>query len=531
MATPASGSRILFGIQREGYPGEGRAAALRWYRVNLPNNVAPLRPELPTGAVNPSGYAEPGVPGPVTIPADFGIPLTAGDLLELAELFFGAATKSTPETGVYKYTHTADPTGVLPTASAMVCLPPTHNRRRFFGGRIGGLVLAVGNNTPIQVRLPGTQFAHTTTMGEAVEDDVSGSYALTPQVRGVPGMTPRNALWIKVTDLTGNVPTVQFEACPLDGTPVFPSNQPDYQVQYDADGRARWMNAQGAVQLTGTVTVSASSASVTGTGTAFDTELAVGDSVIIANEVKIVSAIGSATALTLSATHTAGATDAVILAYNRDLGIYGQDNDNKDPLEVLLPGTTTDHADIDVDDIWVFPLRDEWEDPTPSYDTDHRRLTSAHLVVEYQQVGAATWTPLQVLTANIAPTWPLTLDQGPGSKYPNAIDRDTLSGGTITLVRKLRDAAFDTLVDEHARINLRLTWSTRLIGTTGTYREQIRVTTHSGVTRVRPAANPQAVQETLTFALQTNAAGSTAPITLEVLTERNYTVATTPAAA
>lgn len=529
--TPASGSRILFAIKREAYPGEGRDGDWRWFKVNLPNNVAPLRPELPTGAVNPSGFAEPGLPGPVTIPADMGIPLTAGGMLEFAELFFGAAAKTTPETGVNLYTHQCDATGVLPTMAGMVCLPPTHNRRRFYNGRVGGIVLAIPSAGAIQLRMPGSMFGHTTTMGEAVEDTITGTYALEPQVRGVPGMTPKNALWAQVTDLTDDVPSWQFEACPLGGTPEFPSTQPDYQQQYDVDGRARWINCQGAVQLSGTVSVTAGQAAVTGVGTAFDVDLAVGDSVIVENEVKVISAIGSATGLTLSTNHTAGASGAVILAYNRDLGVWDQDSNNVDPLQFLPPGTTTEHGDLAVGDTWVFPLRDEWDDPTPTYDTDHRALTAAHLVVEYQVVGTSTWTPVPHLSANIAPTWPFTLDAGPGSKYPYSLDRDGLSGGALTLIRKLRDASWDTLVDEHRRVNLRLTWSSRLIGTTGIYRERVRITTHGGVTRVRPAANAQAIQETLTFALQTNAAGSAAPITLEVWTPRNYTVATTPAAA
>jgi len=62
--------------------------------------------------------------------------------------------------------------------------------------------------------------------------------------------------------------------------------------------------------LTGTVSVTAATAAVTGTSTLFDTELAVGDAIKIGSEVFTVSAIGSATSLTLDSNHTAGASGA-----------------------------------------------------------------------------------------------------------------------------------------------------------------------------------------------------------------------------
>ena len=60
--------------------------------------------------------------------------------------------------------------------------------------------------------------------------------------------------------------------------------------------------------LAGTVSVTINTAAVTGVGTVFDTELAVGDAIKIGNEIFTVSAIGSATSLTLDSNHTAGAS-------------------------------------------------------------------------------------------------------------------------------------------------------------------------------------------------------------------------------
>ncbi len=75
--------------------------------------------------------------------------------------------------------------------------------------------------------------------------------------------------------------------------------------------------------LTGTVSVTAGTAAVTGVGTAFTTELAVGDALKIGTETFTVAAIGSATALTLSANHVAGASGAT--AY-RDPTLLAIDN-------------------------------------------------------------------------------------------------------------------------------------------------------------------------------------------------------------
>ncbi|MFZ5390909.1 MAG: hypothetical protein ACOZAJ_01385, partial [Patescibacteria group bacterium] len=75
--------------------------------------------------------------------------------------------------------------------------------------------------------------------------------------------------------------------------------------------------------LTGTVSVTINTATVTGVGTAFTTELAVGDSIKIGSEIFTVSAIGSATSLTLDSNHLAGASG--VTAY-RDPTLLAVDN-------------------------------------------------------------------------------------------------------------------------------------------------------------------------------------------------------------
>lgn len=81
--------------------------------------------------------------------------------------------------------------------------------------------------------------------------------------------------------------------------------------------------------LTGTMTVAAGNTTVTGSGTSFTTEVAVGELVVINEEVHTVSAIANTTQITLSTAHVSGATANV--GYHR----WSQYNEVD-----LAPGTT-----------------------------------------------------------------------------------------------------------------------------------------------------------------------------------------------
>jgi phage tail sheath protein FI len=61
--------------------------------------------------------------------------------------------------------------------------------------------------------------------------------------------------------------------------------------------------------LTGTIAITANSRTVTGTGTAFNTQAAVGDFVIVNNEVHEIQTINSATSITLKTVHRRGAAE------------------------------------------------------------------------------------------------------------------------------------------------------------------------------------------------------------------------------
>ena len=90
-------------------------------------------------------------------------------------------------------------------------------------------------------------------------------------------------------------------------------------------GPGALLNLKGTLSsaLTGTVSVTINTATVTGVGTAFTTELAVGDSIKIGTEIFTVSAIASATSLTLDSNHLTGASG--VTAY-RDPTLFAVDN-------------------------------------------------------------------------------------------------------------------------------------------------------------------------------------------------------------
>jgi len=94
-----------------------------------------------------------------------------------------------------------------------------------------------------------------------------------------------------------------------------------------------------ATALTGTVSVTATETGVTGSSTAFDTELAVGDSIKIGSEIFTVSAIGSATSLTLDTAHSAGAS--AVTAYKDSNLLLVQNGDSVSKLTLDKSGTLT----------------------------------------------------------------------------------------------------------------------------------------------------------------------------------------------
>lgn len=443
----ATGNSFLLGLGRElefGVPDE--TASLEWVKAMLPANLDFSRPESPGGEVNPSGYHEPGVPGPVTGPVDFGARFSAANLLLFAEHIFKKVTKSTLATGIYQYVVEPDNEAEGTSLFAVKAVPPVE-LLRYYGMRLSGMTMQIGNNTAIPVRFPGF-VSHGCRLSPATEDTVTGTYAYAPTLRGLLKNPAAGDVYLRVTQVSPVV-IVKFEQ--TTGTPTFAGSS-TVTVLYDpSTGRAFYQNA---------------------------------------------------------------ISDAGL-----DLGIW---DENYDPLEYILPGTATDHADLAVGDTWKFEV--DWDEPAVAYVVG-KRYTSAHQKNRFREVGGSTWDEFNSLTSQFSFLWPLSVDQGSGSKYYFGLDRDQILNTTAQLTRKLIDLDFSRWKEEHKRFEAQFGWYGRQLS--AAYRESVVIDVPSASlgNRTAPVANPNAVVETLPLTFETNATLDP-PLTMTIITDRDFTVAT-----
>jgi hypothetical protein len=204
-----------------------------------------------------------------------------------------------------------------------------------------------------------------------------------------------------------------------------------------------------------------------------------------------------------------------------ELGIYAE---NKDPLMVCVPGTATQHADIDVGDVYYFEAPLEWDLPTPTY-LGGQRFTSAHQRNYYSVDEGSTWVEFNTLTTQLVLSWPISLDQGSGSRYPFAIDRTGLLAPTMQLTNKYRSNVMRNLYERHETLALRTYFEGQLLEG-GPLRESILIDwTRCQIASISaPPANDQAIVETVNLQGITDDAASP-PMTITFITDQDYTVA------
>lgn len=205
-----------------------------------------------------------------------------------------------------------------------------------------------------------------------------------------------------------------------------------------------------------------------------------------------------------------------------DLGLYT--SENKDPLEIVFPGDDTDHALAVNGDTWSFDP--SWSLPAATYlDTTGRRYTMAHWRSFQRALGAGVWveTPMQQMTLDLA--WPVTPDQGSGTRYYTGLDRDQQLAPVIQTQRRWLDTVFLERAERHDRQELRQLWEGVQLGT-GQYRESVDLVMPSVGQRSRSTDAPVgAITESLELIAETDGNGA-APITATVITDRDWTPAT-----
>ncbi len=448
MGNPATGSSLLFGLGLEQEYGVPGTAGLLGHRAVLPLKAGLAGEESDSPAVNQSGFMEPGVPGKKGGKIEWGMILTAAELLEPLEHICRAVTKTTLETGVYRYVFEPDNTGVDTSFYTLVSKVPVESWW-LYGIKFGEVGLEIGDNEAVPVKLKG-EIGHGTRLSQAVADeDNTGTYALGPMIRGPLKDRTAGDVYVKVTD---NSP-LTFKVEQTTGTPTFAGAAVEVAID-GVTGRAVWQNLQGDDGL--------------------------------------------------------------------DLGIW---DENRDPLEIIWPGTATDHEDLAVNDVFRFNVA--WQNPSVPFLSGHQtEFTSAHWTVRARVSGASVWQVKRVNTGSVTVNWPITVDRGSTSRYPFALTRDGQFMVELELNRNLVDSFFVDAGEKRSRLETELAFEGRQVGT-GAHREGITFTCPR--LRIdddtRDAANEKAVKEKVKLSSERTDSGDP-PATITVITTRNWTPST-----
>ncbi len=203
-----------------------------------------------------------------------------------------------------------------------------------------------------------------------------------------------------------------------------------------------------------------------------------------------------------------------------DLGFW---DENRDPLEIIWPGTAADHAALSSGDVFTFAPPGHWTDPDLPILSGFQRFTSAHWTVALRTApGADPWTTMRCRKGNLDLSWPLSEERGNGSRYPYALLRDGLFAPSLKIERALVDPFFADQAEAAARLETQLAFTGRQLD--ATHRESITFTFTSARIDAakRVAKDTRAIAEEITLIGETNDAIAP-PLTVEVITSRDWT--------
>jgi hypothetical protein len=202
-----------------------------------------------------------------------------------------------------------------------------------------------------------------------------------------------------------------------------------------------------------------------------------------------------------------------------DLGFW---QENRDPLEIIWPGTAADHAALEVGDVFTFAPPGQWTDPELPGLSGYQRFTSAHWTVALRPVGTAAWTTMRCRKGNLELAWPISDERGNGSRYPYALLRDGLFAPSLKIERALVDPFFADQAEAASRLEIALAFTGRQL--TADHRESITITFAAAriATAKRSIRDARTIPEEITLIGETNDAGAP-PVTVEVITTRDWT--------
>src|SRR6185436_2521282 len=196
-----------------------------------------------------------------------------------------------------------------------------------------------------------------------------------------------------------------------------------------------------------------------------------------------------------------------------DLGFW---EENRDPLEIVWPGTPADHAALTPGDVFTFHPPGQWTDPEIPSLTGHQRFTSAHWTVALRTVGADIWTPMSCRKGELALSWPISEERGNGSRYPYALLRDGLFAPSLKIERALVDPFFADRAEGAARLEAELAFTGRQLA--AAFRESITFTFASARIEAakRTAKDARTIPEEITLVGETTDTVAP-PLTVEVI--------------
>jgi len=202
-----------------------------------------------------------------------------------------------------------------------------------------------------------------------------------------------------------------------------------------------------------------------------------------------------------------------------DLGLW---EENRDPLEIIWPGTATDHAALAPGDLFTFQPPGAWTNPDIPTLTGHQRFTSAHWTLALRTAGtAAAYTPMRCRKGTVELSWPLSDERGNGSRYPYALLRDGLFAPSVKIERALVDPFFADRAESASRLEAILAFTGRQLD--ATFRESLQITFAAARINAakRTPKDPRTIAEEVTLIGETNEAGAP-PITIEVISSRDW---------
>ena len=203
-----------------------------------------------------------------------------------------------------------------------------------------------------------------------------------------------------------------------------------------------------------------------------------------------------------------------------DLGLW---EENRDPLEIIWPGTAADHAALALGDTFTFQPPGAWTNPDIPTLTGHQRFTSAHWTLALRTAGAATaYTPMRCRKGTVELSWPISDERGNGSRYPYALLRDGLFAPSLKIERALVDPFFADRAESASRLEAILAFTGRQLD--ATFRESLTLTFASARINAakRTPKDPRTIAEEVTLIGETNDANDP-PVTIEVITTRDWT--------